>query len=602
MLKKIGTVAAGIAIAAAGCAVRAIAQPAIVPSQAVAPWWALRYVNALDVSASDGVDKVHGAYHERSEGNFTIDDPQHSQELGVFRPGSFVTYAGLDFGSGTESLMLRVSVPNTQTATIEVRLGSSAGKLAGTCKLGSTGAVESYRVVGCKVAKSILKGRQDLVLRFTAAGPDVRLNWLAFFAKDTMLRIDEIQKVASQTWVNPVVPNSIMAGTPVRSRKMLPAKSETSAATYGAWKYVKAGECPTWLHDTYWTRGADGKVYPTWHPPVGFNPDTGKLCTYAHEHGDDPRGSRAFDVGGMPAFGYVNEQHEPASPALRRTEDHVGHKVRVVNGMKLYRSATGEPQVCDLGFKLHMGTHSMDALTNTAHESLAWGRCEGMQPFAVAHFALFGAPGGFKEAEAAGCNRPVDPGLRPNPPGQPTGGQHRAIPTRDCFLRGTAAERSGNVHGRLTEFWLTSAAGAALYAVVLDPSRHHDPAGIYGIGRTAELCYVPGHPLESTDRCQLTVAASPSRVPWNDPRSWFRGARHGFTHIAGISFANSPSAIVYTNAYGQSAQVSPDPATGITVKQLVPVAGFDLKVDGSASIFAPTDYSAAGRNGVRAPN
>jgi hypothetical protein len=226
----------------------------------------------------------------------------------------------------------------------------------------------------------------------------------------------------------------------------------------------------------------------------------------------------------------------------------------------------------------------------------------GLEPFSTKYFSLFGAPGGFKEAEAEGCNRSVDPGIPASPSNQPVDGQHRAIPTRDCFLRGTREEQLRAVGNRTIEFWLTNFFGGNFYYTIANPSRLFDAAGADKIARMVDLCYEAGHPLASTLRCQETVAASPSRVPWNDPRSSFRGTQHTNSHFSGFGFGNSATTVVYTNAWGQRARATPDPATGVTVKQRVPKVGFHYKVDGQASRVPNVDHSSGGRNGVRPPN
>lgn len=76
--------------------------------------------------------------------------------------------------------------------------------------------------------------------------------------------------------------------------------------------------CPEWVHDRYVTVGPDGRTYPTWHPQV----DPTYQCRFDHEHGDDPRTSKANDQ--MPAFGYIGA-------AIGKAEPHVGFKVYVVN-------------------------------------------------------------------------------------------------------------------------------------------------------------------------------------------------------------------------------------------------------------------------------
>ena len=91
-------------------------------------------------------------------------------------------------------------------------------------------------------------------------------------------------------------------------------------------------------------------------------------------------------------------------------------------------------------------------------------------------------------------------------------------------------------------------------------------------------------------------------MAWNDPRSSYRGTSHTNTHFSKLSFADSATAIVYTNAWGQGARSTPDASLGITLKQTVPTVGFHYSVDGQASRIPNVDHSAGGRNGVRSPN
>lgn len=89
--------------------------------------------------------------------------------------------------------------------------------------------------------------------------------------------------------------------------------------TAGPTQVPMAGQaCPQWLHDSYVNAGPDGKMYPTWHPPV--DPQYG--CFFGHEHGDDPRTSTANSS--LPAFGY-------AAAVMGMTEPHSGYKVFRLN-------------------------------------------------------------------------------------------------------------------------------------------------------------------------------------------------------------------------------------------------------------------------------
>ncbi len=579
--------------------------PRFIPATAVAPWPVLHVVDALQFSSRNGLSTVWGSFWETSESIFGTGYFEQSQELGNPTSSNQVSYADLDLGDGVGSLMLRVSVPLgsvPEGARAEVRLGSMQGPLVGNCTLPSTGGAESYRTVGCALDPAQARGRQTLVFRFQGNTSGLRFNWFAYYATGTLQAIDSLQKRQSTSMANAPAPILAQAGQPVRSAAMLPPENLPRAHTFGQWSPARPWECPRWMHDTYWVEGDDGKAYPTWHPPVDFDPETRRYCTYGHEHGDDPRGSAAFAVVGLPPFGYVNEQHSPGNPALQRREDHVGHKVLVANGWRMYRNSDGRDERCNVVVKLHMGTHSADALVNTAHEVFMGGQCEGQQPFHIRQFALFGAPGSFKEAEAPGCNQQVSPGLPAQPANQPTGGVHRAIPTRDCFLRGGPVDQSQNVSARTVEFWLSGMLGGDLYAAVHNPARIYTPEAPNRIARTVDLCYQADHPLADTLACQATVAASPTPLAWDDPRSFFRGTRHFGHHFSALRFQDSANSILYTNAYGQNARATPDPSQGITVRQRVPTSGFYFRVDGHLSLFPDVDYGAGGRNGVRAPN
>ena len=571
-----------------------------VAARSVAPWLVQQRINALAFSTRSGLQTVWGDYDERSEDTTGVLYEGQTQELGNAANGAHAVYTGVDLGSGVESIMLRVSLP-TGSSPVEIRLGAVDGTLLGTCTVAATGAGR-YRTIGCPVDAQLAKGRnQTLVFRFTGTQTAMRFNWFGFWARDTLQEIDTLMKVQSDAFLNRPSPTTPLAGTPVRTRAMLPGSDVPLSRSYGAWSPSQIGDCPKWLHDTHWVRGEDGKAYPTWHPPVDMNPETGQYCTYGHEHGSDPRGSEAFAVTGMPPFGIVNEQHEPLNLGLQRNEDHFGHKVLVANNWSMY-DQSGGTHSCDVLIKIHVGTHSPDALANTAHELHSAGQCEGRQPFNLKYFALFGQAGAFNEPEAEGCGQGVNPGIAPVPSNQPLNGVHRAIPTRDCYLRGTAEDQLRLVQSRSGEFWLTGMTGGSFYYTIGNPSRYYDQAAATKSSRMVDLCRVGTHPLAATQRCQDSVAASRTAVAWNDPRSAFRGTVHTNSHFSKLVFQNSPTAVVYTNAWGQGQRSSPDASLGVVFKQRVPTQGFHFSVDGQASVIPNVDYSAGGRNGVRPPN
>jgi hypothetical protein len=121
-------------------------------------------------------------------------------------------------------------------------------------------------------------------------------------------------------------------------------------------------------HNRYYVVAYDGMNYPTWHPPVVTNPVTGVgKCYFGHEHGTNPQSYQFWneivqqfgkdingdgvitkmtisstgqitpgDRAGLP-FGIANEHmdsyynQEGRDSIFVRHEDHVGHKVEIVN-------------------------------------------------------------------------------------------------------------------------------------------------------------------------------------------------------------------------------------------------------------------------------
>ena len=115
----------------------------------------------------------------------------------------------------------------------------------------------------------------------------------------------------------PVVPGG---GTPVGN-----------AQSYGLWTPGPRDDCTAAIHNSYSVVGPDGKLYPTWHPPV--DPVTG--CSFGHDHGRDPRGSALYAAVGPIPFGYANEQLDVYDPANPRHEDHFGHKIEWENNVPM---------------------------------------------------------------------------------------------------------------------------------------------------------------------------------------------------------------------------------------------------------------------------
>ncbi|MCY9656825.1 glycoside hydrolase N-terminal domain-containing protein [Paenibacillus chondroitinus] len=90
----------------------------------------------------------------------------------------YTVYNNVDFGSGAASFSARVA-SNGPGGTIEFRLGSVAGTLAGTCTVPSTGGWQIWQTVSCGVTGAT--GVQTVYLVYKgASGPLFHLNWFQF--------------------------------------------------------------------------------------------------------------------------------------------------------------------------------------------------------------------------------------------------------------------------------------------------------------------------------------------------------------------------------------------------------------------------------------
>lgn len=268
------------------------------------------------------------------------------------------------------------------------------------------------------------------------------------------------------------------------------------SAAFGIWEPGPNDTCSKEIHDRYAVVGPDGKLYPTWHPPV--DPVTG--CSFGHEHGRDPRGSKLYrEVGPIP-FGYANEQLDIYAPHMRRHEDHVGHKIEWENDFELSFENGGNAVLritCSVLTKLHQGSHSKDAFTNNLHELVYHIRCNDGTAMHITMMAAIGEPGVFH----ASCDRDrrIHAG-DPTPLNSPRGGGKRVIPDRACVEQHMLVSAgNSNYRAALHESWEThntirTADGRTLatfdpYFQILYPSRYYDPTQPNNVGRPIDVCY-----------------------------------------------------------------------------------------------------------------
>ena len=334
---------------------------------------------------------------------------------------------------------------------------------------------------------------------------------------------------------------------------------------FGIWTPAP-GECAGELHDEYATIGPDGKLYPTWHPPV--HPSG---CSFGHEHGRDPRGSDLYPLVGDIPFGLANEALETWDPANPRREDHVGHKVEWENDVTMELTdgvANATLRVtCDVLTKLHQGTHSRDAFTNNLHEQVYHLRCSDGSGMSLTLLTAIGNPGEFVRS----CDRETVVVGPATPANSPAGGGIRIIPDRTCieqYLLVAEGEWS-NYHAALHENWETTSAiraenGHTLafinpYYQVRLPSRYHDPAAPNLTGRPLAACWevlpdgrrVRGGPCHDSGVDELPGLA------FDDPRSPFHGADHFIDVNANVVRNADGPEWWYSDPFGADARTTP---------------------------------------------
>ncbi|NOT07714.1 MAG: hypothetical protein HOP28_05830 [Gemmatimonadales bacterium] len=363
--------------------------------------------------------------------------------------------------------------------------------------------------------------------------------------------------------------------------------------------------CPVDVHNRYATMGPDGKIYPTWHPPV--DPETG--CTFGHEHGRDPRGSDLYrDVGDIP-FGYANETLDIWDPSGRRHEDHVGHKVEWENDVQMNLDGIANQVLnlrCDILTKLHQGTHSKDAFTNNLHELVYHIKCTDGTQIHMTVMSAIGRAGEFTRS----CEDVAVQAGTPTPANSPDGGGHRKIPDRTCVNRFVLVNGgNSNFSSGIHESWQTSNSlrrenGKTIVSIdpyfqVKQPSRFHDPGVADITGRVVNLCYeveANGDRARGGGCASATSNGTLAGIVQTDPRSPFNGVSR-FVDINGnrVDNADGPE-VWYTDPFGKHGKPEKFPGS---IRQVVSRTNNSAVPFHGPRIGESRNY---GGTGVHAPN
>jgi hypothetical protein len=444
------------------------------------------------------------------------------------------------------------------------------------------------------------------------------------------------------------------------------AVGKVFSKAYGAWTPTKAGECSKEIHDSYNVVGEDGKIYPTWHPPVHTDPVTGATCFFGHEHGDDPKKSSRYANEPVP-FGFVNENHYSGQTDKQRHESHVGHKIQVGNGVKIcynndQSKCTGLNHIatCDVLIKVHQGTSTADAFVNNLHEVFLYAKCDeagtnynyggfgdiplksdrryGHLDYKLKFMDKFNTPGVVNTID--GCpnflsgtfDLKVDNTVLPiTPANSPAGGGARKIVDNTCIdaqwlvPAGQYSTETG-WQRRNTEHWVVAAgffnrydsqqvfAFANPYMTTFDAARYYDATspGTMFLKYFIDLCYKTGdkqireRPGSANAWCTKVKQMAPASNPmqFDDVRSPFKGTQRNISPNRLTVNNPGPATIFYSDSYGEN--LTTDPKTcGINRDGkdcLKQFIGIGKVDDCGADVFLPNTDWGEGYPSIHAPN
>ncbi|BFT71128.1 glycosyl hydrolase family 95 catalytic domain-containing protein [Paenibacillus sp. P36] len=125
----------------------------------------------------------------------------------------YTVYNNVDFGSGAASISARVA-SNGPGGTIEIRLGSVAGTLAGTCTVPSTGGGQIWQTVSCGITGAT--GVKNVYLVYKGTGGSLfHLNWFQFSQSAMVGGVYKLINVGSGNLAMEAKGNATADGTPV---------------------------------------------------------------------------------------------------------------------------------------------------------------------------------------------------------------------------------------------------------------------------------------------------------------------------------------------------------------------------------------------------
>ncbi|MFC5530555.1 carbohydrate-binding protein [Cohnella yongneupensis] len=147
--------------------------------------------SAFNQTAASGYTSQSGIQLETST--------EGGQNVAFVDNGDYIAFTNTDFGTGTSTFSARVASA-ASGGSIEVRIDSLTGTLAGTCTVPGTGGWQNWTTVSCNVSN--ITGVHTMYLKFTGgAGNLFNILWFKFAASAVVFNQIEAESFNTQSGI-----------------------------------------------------------------------------------------------------------------------------------------------------------------------------------------------------------------------------------------------------------------------------------------------------------------------------------------------------------------------------------------------------------------
>jgi len=204
-------------------------------------------------AGSDNATRIPAAGFATQHGVQAAPCSEGGQCIGWINHNDWARYERVDFGQGTEQMVIRAASV-TDGGAIEIRLGSPSGELLGSCRVPHTGGWQSWSSFQAKIKP--LSGAQTVCLVFKGQEPENAAGLRLWFA--------QVDETHTTIWAQfkDVNPNEGQVEINVRQAVFYPAKTGVNYLTVRGFTMLHAAT--NWapptaeqvgLIGTHWSKG-----------------------------------------------------------------------------------------------------------------------------------------------------------------------------------------------------------------------------------------------------------------------------------------------------------------------------------------------------------